>query len=228
MACIDSRMLSTCVASPCRTLRELLAWRPRVNAYSWPNPSISSTAHAQCAEGLHFSAFHECRKSHQIRKEGKSGVQNQHRKRSVIPFTHSLFLDIRSFSLYYRATRVRKLVCGPETKYCGINCVLTVKVYVWLFCWGPCRRRTVTRGVNRGAREELMLAMEQQIKRCDEPVEPLLRHFFKQNSHSVASTPQHRTTVSYMCVLVYRVGVYVYMGLCNLSAKCGKNCSILG
>ena len=34
------------------------AWKPRVNAYSWPNPPISATAHAQCAEGLHFSAFH--------------------------------------------------------------------------------------------------------------------------------------------------------------------------
>ena len=26
-----------------------------MNAYSWPNPSISGTAHAQCAEGLHFN-----------------------------------------------------------------------------------------------------------------------------------------------------------------------------
>ena len=48
-------MLSTSVACPC--LCEL-AWRPRINAYSWPNPSISGTAHAQWAEGLHFSAFH--------------------------------------------------------------------------------------------------------------------------------------------------------------------------
>ena len=29
--------------------------RPRVNAYSWPNPSIRDTAHAQYAEGLHYS-----------------------------------------------------------------------------------------------------------------------------------------------------------------------------
>ena len=50
-------MLSTRVASPCQTLHELLAWRPRVNAYSWPNPSISSTAYAQCTEGLRLSAF---------------------------------------------------------------------------------------------------------------------------------------------------------------------------
>ena len=26
--------------------------------YSWPSPSISGTADAQCAKGLHFSAFH--------------------------------------------------------------------------------------------------------------------------------------------------------------------------
>ena len=55
-ACSDSRMLSSSVASPCQTLRQL-AYRPRVNAYSWPNPSISGTAHAQCAERLNFSAF---------------------------------------------------------------------------------------------------------------------------------------------------------------------------
>ena len=45
---------TTTVASPCQTLRELLAWRRRVNAYSWPNPSIIGTMHEQCAEGLHF------------------------------------------------------------------------------------------------------------------------------------------------------------------------------
>jgi integrator complex subunit 10 len=47
------------------------------------------------------------------------------------------------------------------------------------------KMRTVTRGVNKGAREELMYAMEQQIKRCDEPVEPLLRQFFKQEKLSL-------------------------------------------
>ena len=47
------------------------------------------------------------------------------------------------------------------------------------------RTRTVTRGVNRGAREELMYAMEQQIKRCEEPIEPLLREFFKQEKLSL-------------------------------------------
>ena len=36
-ACIDSHMESTTVASPCQTLHELLAWRPR---YSWPRQSI--------------------------------------------------------------------------------------------------------------------------------------------------------------------------------------------
>ena len=32
--------------------------RPRVAVYSEPSPSISGTVHAQCTEGLHFSAFH--------------------------------------------------------------------------------------------------------------------------------------------------------------------------
>ena len=55
-ACIASHMLSSSVVSPRQTLRELA---PN------PSPSISGTAHAftyvcasQCAEGLHFSAFH--------------------------------------------------------------------------------------------------------------------------------------------------------------------------
>ena len=47
MACIDSLMLSTSVASPCQTLRELLAWRQRVYAYPWTSPSISGVTHAQ-------------------------------------------------------------------------------------------------------------------------------------------------------------------------------------
>ena len=33
-ACIDSRMLSTCVACLCQTLCELLAWRPQVTTHS--------------------------------------------------------------------------------------------------------------------------------------------------------------------------------------------------
>ena len=42
-------MLSTTVASPCQTLRELAETMSK---------RISGTAHAQFAEGLHFSAFH--------------------------------------------------------------------------------------------------------------------------------------------------------------------------
>lgn len=60
--------------------------------------------------------------------------------------------------------------------------VQALYVKKWPLCF---RLRTVTRGVNRGAREELMYAMEQQIKRCDEPVEPLLRQFFKQEKLSL-------------------------------------------
>ena len=64
-ACIASRMLSSSVVSPCQTARA--GKRPRVTAKTKPSPSISGTAHAftyactsQCAEGLHFSAFHLC------------------------------------------------------------------------------------------------------------------------------------------------------------------------
>ena len=49
-------MLSTTVASPCQTLRELQARETHTD-----NPAyqlISGMAHAQFAEGLHFSAFH--------------------------------------------------------------------------------------------------------------------------------------------------------------------------
>ena len=37
--------------------------------------------------------------------------------------------------------------------------------------------------MNRGARKELMSAMERQIKRCEEPIEHLLRLFFKQKNY---------------------------------------------
>lgn len=47
------------------------------------------------------------------------------------------------------------------------------------------RTRTVTRGVNRGVRVDLMGAMEKQIKRCDEPLEPILRTFFVQENLSI-------------------------------------------
>ena len=62
-ACIASCMLSSSVVSPRQTARS--GKRPRITAKTKPSPSISGTAHAftfactsQCAEGLHFSAFH--------------------------------------------------------------------------------------------------------------------------------------------------------------------------
>ena len=46
MACINSRMLSTTVASPCQILSELLAGHHEyINPYKQPSPSISSIAH---------------------------------------------------------------------------------------------------------------------------------------------------------------------------------------
>jgi len=43
----------------------------------------------------------------------------------------------------------------------------------------------VTRGVNRGARVDLMGAMEKQVKRCKEPIEPILRTFFREEKLSL-------------------------------------------
>ena len=44
------------------------------------------------------------------------------------------------------------------------------------------RSRTITRSVNKGVKGDLPSAMEKQVTRCDEPVEPLLKLFFK-NEH---------------------------------------------
>ena len=42
-----------------------------------------------------------------------------------------------------------------------------------------CRSRTVTRSTNKGVKGDLAGVMEKQVVRCDEPVEPLLKQFFK-------------------------------------------------
>ncbi|KAL3221634.1 hypothetical protein MRX96_029265 [Rhipicephalus microplus] len=42
------------------------------------------------------------------------------------------------------------------------------------------RQRAVTRGVNKGAKEDLKLAMEKQMARCDDDLEHLLVHFVQQ------------------------------------------------
>ena len=49
--------ICTTVASPCQTLRELLAGATS-NGILKTQPSVSGTAHAQFAETFHFSAFH--------------------------------------------------------------------------------------------------------------------------------------------------------------------------
>ena len=53
-ACIASCILSSSVVSPRQTPRELA----RDRAKTKPSPAISGTCTSQCAEGLHFSAFH--------------------------------------------------------------------------------------------------------------------------------------------------------------------------
>ena len=44
------------------------------------------------------------------------------------------------------------------------------------------RSRTVTRSSNKGVKGDLASVMEKQVVRCDEPIEPLLKTFFK-NEH---------------------------------------------
>jgi len=44
------------------------------------------------------------------------------------------------------------------------------------------RSRTTTRSANKGVKGDLASVMEKQVVRCDEPVEPLLKIFFK-NEH---------------------------------------------
>lgn len=48
--------------------------------------------------------------------------------------------------------------------------------------WFLHRSRTVTRSTNKGVKGDLASVMEKQVVRCDEPVEPLLKLFFK-NEH---------------------------------------------
>ncbi|KAL5469034.1 hypothetical protein EMCRGX_G030221 [Ephydatia muelleri] len=49
------------------------------------------------------------------------------------------------------------------------------------------RTRTVTRGLNREAREELMAAVDRQVQRCHEPIEPVLREFFQKEKLCITS-----------------------------------------
>lgn len=49
------------------------------------------------------------------------------------------------------------------------------------------RTRTVTRGLNREAREELMAAVDRQVQRCHEPIEPVLREFFQKEKLYITS-----------------------------------------
>ena len=55
------------------------------------------------------------------------------------------------------------------------------------FSHSTCRTRTVTRGLNREAREELMAAVDRQVQRCHEPIEPVLREFFQKEKLCITS-----------------------------------------
>ena len=47
--------------------------------------------------------------------------------------------------------------------------------------------RAVTRGVNKGAKEDFRAALERQIGRSDDNFEPLLRAFFQEEKESLLS-----------------------------------------
>lgn len=41
-----------------------------------------------------------------------------------------------------------------------------------------CRTRTVTRGVNKGVKQDFQAALEKQVIRSEENIENIIRHFF--------------------------------------------------
>ena len=103
-ACIASRMLSSSVVSPRQTVHGP-AREPRVTAKTNPSPSISGTAHAfiytcasQCAEGLHFSAFH-------------SFFSADVRNTMPVKFGAQLYLSV----LPRRETCVQKVPTNPQS-----------------------------------------------------------------------------------------------------------------
>ena len=93
MACIDSRMLSTTVAGPCLTLRGLLVEdHEQKHTNSRPSPSISSIAHAQFAEGLHFSVrlpyviIHKLTSYAFIKEHKKCGTTRRRARIHTLPY----------------------------------------------------------------------------------------------------------------------------------------------
>ena len=54
--------------------------------------------------------------------------------------------------------------------------------------------RAVTRGVNKGAKEDFRAAMERQVSRSDESFEPLLKAFLQNEKDSLLSWHKHDAT----------------------------------
>ena len=115
---------TTTVASPCQTLRELLAWRRRVNAYSWPNPSIIGTMHEQCAEGLHFHDLPD--------------------RTPMECFVKICFREVSSFQVLYHC-RVNSMI--SDIKGEGYSVLKNVTYYCvsiqYIFTKAPCFSQTV-------------------------------------------------------------------------------------
>ena len=80
----------------------------------------------------------------------------------------------------------RQLICTSEE---SMACLLLAIIHkLSNITYFSSRPRTVTRGVNRNVRVDLVGAMERQIKRCHEPIEPILREFFQHENLSVDLT----------------------------------------
>ena len=97
---------------------------PRVSAYTWPNPSISGTTHAQCAEGLHFSAFHY------VKKDIPIDYTQQHRL-VIVPGAPG------SPCTFWRDTVSHHLPCHKE--HCSVLlCKTNTKCYVGTMSFLSC------------------------------------------------------------------------------------------
>ena len=109
----------------------LYSGRPRVNAYKQPSPSISSIAHVQFAEGLHFSAFHyqeNVELEGQLRRKEAELAEAQGQLRQKVSMSH-VQLQVNKCSLFLTAggtanknSAIQKLPTKTESKCAKVLC----------------------------------------------------------------------------------------------------------
>ena len=66
-----------------------------------------------------------------------------------------------------------------------VRYIITGQALSMLHLFSVYRSRTVTRGVNKGAKEDFRAAMERQVGRTEECVESLLRSFFQEERETL-------------------------------------------